>query len=157
MWTGGETNPETGQARGFQPTGLMERVSRQLEGLGVPQSRGAIDRAIKARREFILQAIDCLITDGYAIEDGPGTGGHPTVRLLRPYREGGSDPFPDLDGDDPSPETPSGGRTRSGPIGPGTTGTGTTPRPTPVPGTTAERPGTTPFLLGPDEEDDLDD
>jgi len=71
----------------FRPTVLMEKVSRYLESHTEPVSRNNIETTIKGKRtEFIRQAIDVLITDGYATQE---TGPHNSklVTLERPYRE----------------------------------------------------------------------
>jgi hypothetical protein len=107
---------ENGERKPFKPTGLMQRISMVLENANCAMSRNALDSSVKARREYIMQAIDCLVTDGYAAEDGPArNGGRPTVRLIRPYREGG-DPFPSSDPadlvQDPVRETPTRSRSK---------------------------------------------
>lgn len=92
-------------AQPFRPTGLMERVSRFLENANAAVSRTGLGSSVRGRRDYILQAVDCLIIDGYAAADGPSlNGGKPTIRLITPYREGGRDPFPDLDPTDLVPE-----------------------------------------------------
>jgi hypothetical protein len=78
-----------GDRQPWRPTGYMERVSKVLENANCPMSRNAIDSSIQARRDYIMQAIDFLIEDGYAVADGP-TGPRstaPTIRSIKPYRE----------------------------------------------------------------------
>lgn len=70
----------------FQPTYLMEKVSRVLEPLTDPISVNAITQAVTGRRENIVRALDCLVTGGYVTrENGPRS----TLlhRSTRPYRE----------------------------------------------------------------------
>lgn len=76
-----------GEEGQFRPTVLMEKVSRYLETHNDPVSRNNIETTIKGKRaEFIRQAIDVLIADGYATQS---TGPHNSklVTLERPYRE----------------------------------------------------------------------
>jgi hypothetical protein len=72
-------------ANGFRPTVLMDRV---LECVGrseyEPMSRSALANAVPGKREYVLQAIDTLLADGFLERDGqkvvprswnvPGTG-----------------------------------------------------------------------------------
>lgn len=76
----------------WRPTGYMERVSKVLENANDPMSRNAINLALQARRDYVMQAVDFLIEDGYAAADGPVAyrSNTPTVRLIKPYREPGT-------------------------------------------------------------------
>jgi hypothetical protein len=113
-----------GQRRPFRPTGLMERVSDRLVEMNCPMSRTSLKQMVQGKNEFVLQAIDFLIADGYAAEDGPSVnGGKPTVRLIKPYREAG-DPSPDLDPADLVPDPLSETRPRPLSNDRGTGGTG---------------------------------
>lgn len=92
------------ERRPFRPTALMEKVSSFLENAGAAVSRNGIASAVVGKREYIWQAVDALIEGGYVVADGPALrGGKPSIRSLRPYREGDpvdlvpspeSDPFP---------------------------------------------------------------
>ena len=77
----------TGPAGTFRPTVLMERVSRHLEdnpdGSSVRDVQGAVQGKTDAKR----QALECLVTDGYA-ERIPGARGSHLHTSLKPYREG---------------------------------------------------------------------
>jgi hypothetical protein len=48
---------------GWKPTVLMERVYRHLKERGEPVSRTAIAREVGGSKEYVLQAIDCLISE----------------------------------------------------------------------------------------------
>ena len=100
-----ETSDESGERRGFRPTVYMERVSRALEKAGAAMTRNGLVK-LCGKKDYVLQAIDCLIEDEFASADGPTVGGHPSIRLLRPYRDGGL--VPDLDPSDLVPNPPAG-------------------------------------------------
>lgn len=72
---------------GFRPTGLMERVSRQLELRGgEATSRNQIETEVKGRAKYVRQAIDRLVVEGFAAEfDGPRNAR--MLRLERMFRE----------------------------------------------------------------------
>lgn len=55
-------------ASGFQPTKLMEKVSRYLEGQTAPVTRSSIAKptAVSGKREWVLVAVDALVDEGYA-------------------------------------------------------------------------------------------
>lgn len=70
----------------FRPTILMEKVSRYLESHNEAVSRNNIETSVKGKRaEFIRQAIDALLADGFVTQS---TGPHNSklVTLERPYR-----------------------------------------------------------------------
>jgi hypothetical protein len=71
---------------GFRPTGLMEKVSRALEVAGEPQSRNKLEEAVKGKRDYVRQAITCLVREGFA-EEVSGPRSSRLVALVRPYRE----------------------------------------------------------------------
>jgi hypothetical protein len=145
------------ERRPFRPTGLMERVSRALELANACMSRTAIKTTVTGRKEYVGQAIDFLIADGYVAEDGPSlNGGKPTIRLIKPFRESG-DPAPDLDPSELIPDARSTTRTQprvydTGSGGPGPVGSETQPR---GPGRAGS--GSGPDQLSMSEGDDLDD
>lgn len=89
----------------FQPTYLMEKVSRVLEPLTDPISVNAITQAVTGRRENIVRALDCLVTGGYVTrENGPRS----TLlhRSTRPYRE--ADWFREPVDESTTPQDPAG-------------------------------------------------
>jgi hypothetical protein len=70
----------------FRPTGLMERVSRQLEIEGRPLSRNQLAQDVKGKAQYIRMATDVLVREGFAEEaDGPNRAR--LVTLVRPFRE----------------------------------------------------------------------
>lgn len=73
----------------FQPTGYMQRVSKQLEIVGAGRSRNQLVDDVGGNRKHTLSAIVALIEGGYAAADGPTVGGYPTIRLIKPFREDG--------------------------------------------------------------------
>lgn len=75
-----------GEAGEFRPTGLMERVSRLLEQSGVPLTMNAIETAKLGRREYVRQAVDVLVLEGYAARFS-GARGAKLIRSDRPFRE----------------------------------------------------------------------
>jgi hypothetical protein len=94
-----------GDRQPWRPTGYMERVSRALELANAAMSRTKIKQTVPGNNDRIWEAIDYLIEDGYAAEDGPSkNGGRPTVRLIKLYREGTDEPVPDLEDDEPAPD-----------------------------------------------------
>jgi AAA domain-containing protein len=70
----------------FRPTGLMERVSRELERRGEFVSRTEVVSAVKGKAKFVRQAIDCLVREEFA-EETDGLRGARLVRSLRTFRE----------------------------------------------------------------------
>jgi hypothetical protein len=71
----------------FRPTHLMAKVSVYVSAhVGELPSRNQVEESVKGRREFVRQAIDALLEEGYLHEsDGPRN-----ARLLRsvqPFRE----------------------------------------------------------------------
>jgi len=94
-WTFRPAN-EDGPATEWKPTALMEKVSRYLELKSDPVSRSQIARDVTGKREYLLAAIDHLVTDGHAAE----TDGARNARLVlstSPYRADNApvpDPFP---------------------------------------------------------------
>jgi hypothetical protein len=72
---------------GFRPTTLMGKVSHFLERrYDEPQSRNQIEEAKLGGREYVRQAIDCLIEEGYANEVS-GPRGARLVQFVRPFNE----------------------------------------------------------------------
>jgi hypothetical protein len=69
---------------GFRPTKLMERVARFLEHHVEPASRRQIEDGVTGKRDYIRQAIDALVADGYATEH-EGSRGSRLYQLTKPY------------------------------------------------------------------------
>jgi hypothetical protein len=75
-WTFREASGEDG---GWRPTLLMERVLEYLAKHPEPVSRSTLANAVRGKRQFVLQAIDELLTEGrLALQGGkvvpvPGT------------------------------------------------------------------------------------
>jgi hypothetical protein len=84
---GGQQGGSEGASSGWRPTYLMEKVSLFLEKANAGTSRAGIERAVEGRANRIRQAIDCLITDGYAAADTKLIGGHPGIRSVKPFRQ----------------------------------------------------------------------
>ncbi|MGN6253361.1 MAG: AAA family ATPase [Marmoricola sp.] len=70
----------------FRPTGTMERVSRQLEGVTLPMSGRDVTAAVTGKKAVVAAALDALVREGYVRrEAGPRNSQlHVSVR---PYRE----------------------------------------------------------------------
>lgn len=69
----------------WRPTGLMAQVSDVLEKANAAMSRKGIETAIPGRASTKRQAIDALLEAGHLAADGPSLGGHPSLRLVKPY------------------------------------------------------------------------
>jgi hypothetical protein len=82
-WTFRPATPAS--ADDWRPTVLMEKVSRHLEQQTEPISRSAITTSVTGKKDFILKAIDHLITDGYAAAS-TGPRGAKLVKTLQPFR-----------------------------------------------------------------------
>lgn len=87
-WRMPERDGTASDASHWQPTHLMERVSRQLEEWDEPANRNAIETAVGGNAKFVRQAIDCLVMDGFASEV-VGARRARIVRIVTPYRERG--------------------------------------------------------------------
>jgi hypothetical protein len=78
--------PEGGD---WRPTRLMEKVSRFLETTssrpGDEVSRAEVERNVHGRGEFVRQAVDALIHDGYVAETA-GPRRSRLIRSVRPFR-----------------------------------------------------------------------
>jgi hypothetical protein len=94
------------QAGAWQPTALMERVSRYLEAQSEPVSRNAIEKDVKGKRDYKRLAIDCLIEEGFAGESS-GTNRARLIASVRPFREDEFAPgSPRLDSEEFAPGSP---------------------------------------------------
>lgn len=119
-----------GQASGeFRPTALMERVSRYLEGRDEPVSFRGIDKAVEGKQEYIAQALDALVAEGYVTRK-PGPRSANLHTSARPYRQA-DDPRSDAyePGETVGPESVSPGTVTVSPSKDGTGETDTQPSP----------------------------
>jgi hypothetical protein len=84
-WTFRQPEPTT-ETTAWQPTHLMEKVSRFLEKQADEVTRGRVETGVVGTAKFVRLALDALITDGY-VEETAGIRGSRPVRSLKPYRE----------------------------------------------------------------------
>jgi len=71
----------------FEPTALMEKVSRALEGAaGACTYRGILER-VEGKKEYIRRAVDALIASGH-VTTSPGPRNSIEHTSARPYRDG---------------------------------------------------------------------
>jgi hypothetical protein len=75
----------TGGGGDWSPDHLMVQVCDVLEKAGAAMSRKGIESAIRGRATNKRQAIDALMETGHLAADGPALGGHPSLRLIKPY------------------------------------------------------------------------
>jgi hypothetical protein len=81
------TDHGTATGGDWRPTALMAQVCDALEKAGAAMSRKGIERAVQGRAQYVRQTVDALIADGHLAADGPALGGHPSLRLVKPYRQ----------------------------------------------------------------------
>ena len=81
------------QTSRWMPTGLMEKVSRLLEGSSSPLSKNAIETAVPGKAAYLRQALDCLVEAGY-VEAFTGDRGSRLHRSVKHYREEPDPPEP---------------------------------------------------------------
>jgi hypothetical protein len=75
----------------WRPTVLMAKVSRYLEAQTVPVSRSTVERDVEGKAQYLRQAIDLLIAQGFVDGvDGPRNSVMCVSRL--PYPAGSSTP-----------------------------------------------------------------
>ncbi|MGY1712525.1 AAA family ATPase [Geodermatophilus sp. SYSU D00758] len=77
----------------FRPTGLMEKVSRALEGVDEPLSFRGIDDRVQGKQQHIAQALDVLVAEGH-VQRTAGPRNAKLHTLVRPYRQA-TDPASD--------------------------------------------------------------
>lgn len=82
-------DPTTGDD--WQPTALMESVSRHLEAQDEPASKSAVERAVKGQAKWKRQAIDALIAEGF-VTASDGSRGAILLTSEKPFRTTSSDP-----------------------------------------------------------------
>ena len=73
---------------GWKPTELMAKVFRHLKERGEPLSRTTIAREVGGSKEYVLRAVDELVSEG-SIEENPGSRGARLYSISNP-----SDPSP---------------------------------------------------------------
>jgi hypothetical protein len=77
--------PSTDPDKPFQPTKLMERVSRTLEGAPGPLSTKAVRAQTTGKASMVDVALELLIAEGFVATE-PGARGAVLHRSLRPFR-----------------------------------------------------------------------
>ena len=77
-------------AEAFRPTHLMEQVSRLVEASSAPLSKNVVENEIKGKRDYIRQAIQTLINEGY-LKVSNGSRNSIVFESIRPYREFGEE------------------------------------------------------------------
>lgn len=133
--------PETDEEHPFRPTHLMEKVSRYLELVADPPvSRNQIEKDVSGKGEYIRQALDFLILDGF-VEEEKGPNRTRLVASIEPYREAFAGSSPVRPGFVPEPGDP-GSSVRPSPYG-GDARDGLVPR---------DAPGSSRSLLDDDPE-----
>ena len=95
-------NEERGDS--FRPTILMQRVFAFLKEQDGPVSRNRIAAGVRGNKQYILQAIDCLIADE-SVEETPGPRGYTVVGLV-PVPEPVPGPLGTTEGEPPVPPVP---------------------------------------------------
>lgn len=77
---------ETDEKHPFRPTHLMEKVSRYVEAQMDPVPRSAVERDVEGKRDYIRQALDLLVSEGY-LEESEGARGARLTESITGYRE----------------------------------------------------------------------
>jgi KaiC/GvpD/RAD55 family RecA-like ATPase len=91
MWIAAPDDRPPAERSGWQPTMVMERVSRLLERATQPMSGREIQESVGGRREVVLKAIAELVAGGYITSTKrAGRGGGEAYEHLRSYSEIGS-------------------------------------------------------------------
>jgi hypothetical protein len=70
---------------GWQPTVLMEKVSRYLEQQAEPVSRNTVESKVTGQGTYKREAMDALVADGYAVE-APGPRKARMLVSIKPFR-----------------------------------------------------------------------
>ena len=76
----------------FRPTGIMEKISRLLEAASEPLTRKSViaalkDDGVKARQQTVYDAINHLVSEGFADSCEAPNGKPQPVRHVAPYRQ----------------------------------------------------------------------
>lgn len=88
MWIAAPDLRPVDERPAWQPTALMERVSRLLEEAAQPMSRNEICDAVGGRKQFVLQAVSELVKAGHITPaKRPGRGGGEVYSHLRTFTE----------------------------------------------------------------------
>lgn len=87
----------------FRPTYLMEKASKVLEAATEAVSGKHVTDRVGGKREYVLQALDLLVSEGYAArEAGPrGSKMHTSIRPFREAEDDGNRSVPE-----PAPKRP---------------------------------------------------
>lgn len=85
-WTFRPHDDDTEHTDGWQPTRLMERVSRYLEIQAGPVSQRDIERDVSGKGKYLREAVQHLLRDAYATET-PGPRGARLLTSTRAFRE----------------------------------------------------------------------
>lgn len=115
-WREAQTQEDTDA---WRPTGLMERVSKFLEGQPEPVSRRNIEAHVEGKTDYVRAAIGHLVTDGYVVET---EGRYRPLRSERPFRVDGdvaAEVAPRFAQDAPRARSGTGERVRPVPLPPG--------------------------------------
>jgi hypothetical protein len=86
------TSPAVDDEHPFRPTVLMEKVSRYVEQQLGAVSIGDIKSMVTGKAEFVIEATNLLVEEGY-VEESEGPRKSRLFVSKRPYRQD-SDPFP---------------------------------------------------------------
>jgi hypothetical protein len=71
----------------FQPTFYMEQVSIHLETCNEPESKNEIARAVGRKKKHVLEAVDCLVAEGFVATTAGVRKGTPLYLSAKPYRQ----------------------------------------------------------------------
>jgi primase-like protein/AAA domain-containing protein len=82
------TGTPDGRTKDWQPTGVMEKVSKLLEGAPKPLNQKAVIEQVGGKEQWVRVAVSNLIKAGYvAIDDELGPHGAHMHRSIKPYRD----------------------------------------------------------------------
>ena len=85
---------EVDEEHPFRPTHLMEKVSRYVEMQPEPVTMTVIKEAVTGKGEFIVEAVNILVSDGF-LEESVGARSARLLTSLIAYREEHDSPVPD--------------------------------------------------------------
>lgn len=77
---------ESDEEHPFRPTHLMEKVSRYLETQSEPVPRSHVERDVEGKRDYIRQALELLVDEGY-VDESEGARGARLAESVISYRE----------------------------------------------------------------------
>jgi hypothetical protein len=84
----------TSDGKDWKPTGLMEKISRELEKATEPMSQRGVEAAVVGKVNYKRQALTALIVDGY-VERSAGPGRAFLHKSIKPFHDPESLPPPD--------------------------------------------------------------